>query len=411
VTAMKIVLSSRGSRGDVHPVIEIASALKRSGHDVVICVPPLFEDIVRQKGLAYSLSAEDSGRVMQELGRGVNAIRTALDWLNRTTEDQFNFMLPATEGADALVTHVAEMAAPTVAEYRRIPHFRIAYTPVLPGRQPPPLIPWQNLPGFANCGMWHFINTATWLMAGRCINEKRSGLGLGPMGPLARHLTRSSHTILTLNRELAPPCPSWERRYRYDYTGYCYGDIQGRLAPDLERFLASGPRPVYIGFGSVHVKEPERFTDIILEAINRVGCRAVIGTGWTGLGNGSMPASVFQTGDSDHATLFPRCAGVAHHGGSGTTHTAARAGVPQFIMPQIADQYYWGHRVHALGLGPRPVRPERMTVRKFEQALRELLDGGPHASNAAELGRSMMSENGIPAVLDVIHSQTGYHGN
>ena len=76
---MKIVLSTRGSRGDVHPIIEIASALRRAGHDAVICVPRTFEHLARTRKLDYSLYSEDSGQVMQKLGSGMKAIQTALD--------------------------------------------------------------------------------------------------------------------------------------------------------------------------------------------------------------------------------------------------------------------------------------------------------------------------------------------
>ena len=44
-------------------------------------------------------------------------------------------------------------------------------------------------------------------------------------------------------------------------------------------------------------------------------------------------------------------AAVVHHGGAGTTTTAARAGAPQVVVPQIADQPRWAARVAELGIG------------------------------------------------------------
>src|SRR5208337_1191523 len=158
---MNIVLTSRGSRGDVHPIIEIASALHLEGHRTKICVPKSFEQTAKNRGIDYSLYSEDSGQMMHGLGSGFKAIQTALDWFSSSISEQFEFMLGATEHADLLVTSVNEVAAPTVAEYRKIPHFRVGYTPVLPGYQPPPLIPWQSLPGLINLGFWHVINGFT----------------------------------------------------------------------------------------------------------------------------------------------------------------------------------------------------------------------------------------------------------
>ena len=40
-----------------------------------------------------------------------------------------------------------------------------------------------------------------------------------------------------------------------------------------------------------------------------------------------------------------------HHGGAGTTTTAARAGAPQVVVPRIVDQPYWAGRVADLGIG------------------------------------------------------------
>jgi UDP:flavonoid glycosyltransferase YjiC (YdhE family) len=52
-----------------------------------------------------------------------------------------------------------------------------------------------------------------------------------------------------------------------------------------------------------------------------------------------------------HGALFPRMAAVIHHGGAGTTATAAAGGTPQIIIPHILDQYFWGERVRRAGIG------------------------------------------------------------
>ncbi len=401
---MNIILTSRGSRGDVHPIVEIATALKRGGHDTKICVPKSFEQIVKNRRIDYSLYSEDSGQMMHGLGSGVKAIQTALDWFSSSISEQFNFMLEATENADLMVTSVNEVAAPTVAEYRKIPHFRVGYTPVLPGYQPPPLIPWQRLPGMVNMGFWHLINGFTGIFIKKYLNRKRMELGLAPMPGTGKYFTARSHTLLSINKILAPPCPSWDSKYNYSYTGYCYGNIDGRLEPDLIRFLEQGPRPVYVGFGSVIVKNPEKFTSMVLEAAGLAGCRVIIGAGWTGLGGHALPEYAYLSGDTNHATLFPLCAGVAHHGGSGTTHTAARAGVPQFVMPQIADQFYWGHRTHRLGLGPAPSAPDKITVRMLRRVFTELRENSRYSDRARALGEKMSDENGVRKAVEIITS-------
>ena len=98
--------------------------------------------------------------------------------------------------------------------------------------------------------------------------------------------------------------------------------------------------------------DPRTTTDGLLAAIEAIGCRALISRGWAGLGEAALPEHVMVVGSVSHARLFPRVAAVVHHGGAGTTHTAARAGVPQVVVPHLLDQYYFARRVHDLGVAP-----------------------------------------------------------
>jgi UDP:flavonoid glycosyltransferase YjiC (YdhE family) len=341
---------------------------------------------------------------MAGLGSGLQAIQTALAWFSKSIDEQFDYMVEKTDGVDALVTSVNEIMAPTVAEYRNIPHFRVAYTPVLPGNQPPPLVPWQTFPAWGNRLMWRLINNFTGLFIRKIINKKRKKLGLSPMGPVANYFTDNSHTVMTINPVLAPPCESWNNVYDFSHTGYCYGDIYGTLDSGLEEFLSWGPAPIYIGFGSVSVKNPTKFTKLVLESVSATGTRVVMGKGWTGLGNADLPDTIHMIKDAPHGTLFPRLAGVMHHGGSGTTHTAARAGLPQFILPQIADQFYWGHRIHCLGLGPKPVPPRKLTTHKLTKILLDMKENSAYRWNAKALASKNRFEDGTRAAVDAIVS-------
>ncbi|MFG3697274.1 glycosyltransferase [Micromonospora sp. NPDC047620] len=59
----------------------------------------------------------------------------------------------------------------------------------------------------------------------------------------------------------------------------------------------------------------------------------------------------FVVDEVNQQALFGRVAAVVHHGGAGTTTTATRAGAPQVVVPQAADQPYWAGRVADLGIG------------------------------------------------------------
>ena len=93
----------------------------------------------------------------------------------------------------------------------------------------------------------------------------------------------------------------------------------------------------------------------------------VVHRGWAGLAVDDQE-NCFVVDDVNHQALFPRVAGVVHHGGAGTTTAAARAGTPQVVVPQIADQPYWGARVAELGIGATA-----STVASLTQALEIML--------------------------------------
>jgi UDP:flavonoid glycosyltransferase YjiC (YdhE family) len=401
---MKIVLSSRGSRGDLYPVIEVAMALKEAGHEVAIGMPETFGEYARSKGLDPYLYKEDSDKMMKDLGRGINSSGKGLRFIASSIDQQCDFMMEASKDADAILASVSELAAPTVAEYYKIPFYRIAYAPVLPGKQPPPLIPFQNMPVSMNVAAWRMFQFGSKLIIKKFLDKRRKKLGLAPVTSSNEYFTRKSHALLAINSTLAPPCPTWEKRYKFDYTGYCYDRTDEKLSEDLIEFIESGDPPVYIGFGSVHIKNPEKFTDIVIEASKEAGKRIVLSRGWVGLGKKEFPDNIYLTNDTNHALLFPKMAGVVHHGGSGTTHMAARAGVPQFIMPELGDQFYWGSRIFQLKLGPKPVSSKKITVKALAKAL-EHISNGMFRENTILLGEQMKKEDGVAEIVKLITSQ------
>ncbi len=408
---MRIALSSRGSRGDVYPLLAIGAELKRRGHTVRVCAPPLFLEEARAVDPDPLVYAEDSEEVMRQFDQGWRAAKVALDWFARSIDEQFERLRELSCDAAVLVTSANELGAFSVAESRGIPHYRVAYAPILPGPQPPPLVPWQHLPRALNRFMFWSINRALELFFGRRINRNRRRLGLGPTGEIGQHIAGGAHTLFAINATLGPPVVEWQNGYTY--TGYCFGGDEGTLSPELEAFLQAGPPPLYLGFGSVNVPSKDDFTERVLRAVERAGIRAVLAQGWTGLGRTSTPLSsaVFLAGDTPHATLFPRMAAVAHHGGSGTLHNAARAGVPQFVMPQIADQYYWGERVHRLGLGPHPHPPLRLTPDRLARVFETLATRAAYRRRAEDLATEVRAEDGVRRAADRIEQASHLRWN
>jgi UDP:flavonoid glycosyltransferase YjiC (YdhE family) len=149
---------------------------------------------------------------------------------------------------------------------------------------------------------------------------------------------------------------------------------------------------VYLGFGSMPDPDPAGTTRALVDAVVRVGCRAVIGAGWAELGDGPLPEGVIAIEAVSHPVLFPRCAAIVHHGGAGTTTTAGRAGVPQLVVPHIADQFYWARRVAQLGVSTPAMARRRLDAAGLAAALETILENEIVAERALDLGARLRAE-------------------
>jgi len=137
---------------------------------------------------------------------------------------------------------------------------------------------------------------------------------------------------------------------------------------------------------------PQRSTALLLDAIERAEVRAIVSEGWAGLGGVALPSNVHVVGVVDHSSLFQRVSVVVHHGGAGTTTTAARSGVPQILVPHVLDQFHWAARIRRLGVGPAPLRRRNLTADRLAQQLRAVCENEWLADNAAELGEQLRAD-------------------
>jgi UDP:flavonoid glycosyltransferase YjiC (YdhE family) len=138
---------------------------------------------------------------------------------------------------------------------------------------------------------------------------------------------------------------------------------------------------------------------VLQETLSRLRVRAIISRGWADYISQEKTPDIFFAGQLPHEKLFPRVAAVIHHGGAGTTHTAARAGVPQLLIPHLLDQFYWAERIHKLSIGPAALPRSKLTTERLTAAIREAIDNTAIRKNAAQLSKRLLKEDGIAAVL------------
>jgi vancomycin aglycone glucosyltransferase len=372
---MRILLASIGSRGDVQPALALGVALKAAGHAVIVGAPPDFEAWAQGLGLEFA----SSGHSMQSLIEENKAALTNPLRIGKAIREVLLEHVPpmmartraAAEGVDMIVS-ANHFFARSIAEQRRIPFAAVMYAPTLMRSEyhPPMIGLWQGSPRWVNRIRWRLVNRLANPIFMEPINRERAKMGLPPATNYEEHVCAGVPYMLACDAVVGPAPPDWVGRFDVTVTGPWFYDDPAPLDPEVEAFLDAGPPPVYVGFGSMPSDDAAKATREIVAGASASGRRVLLSAGWAGLGEGEMPANVLAvTGAMPHAKLFPRVAAVVHHGGSGTTSAALRAGAPQVIVPHLLDQFYFAHRLEVLGIAPRAVPVRKLDAKRLAAAV------------------------------------------
>ena len=388
---MRVLVVADGTRGDVQPMTVLAQQLQREGQEVTFAGPPTFRGFVEARGLRFeALPFDMEGTVKAHAaavtGGLLEAIRSAPKIFVETTKGQLQVIPELAKQADFILVGGVHAGVPTAADYARVPWRWVLYTSILyPSSAHPPMMSGVGrAPRFVNRLLWRLTRWLANRLFLPVINPHRLRLQLPALHEVGPHLL-CRNPILAMEPELAPLPPEWPHA---DVIGYLDPGEGDPLPAEVEAFLADGPAPVYIGFGSMPDPHPHKTTALFVEATRRAGVRAIISRGWASFG-GELSENCCVVGPVSHSRLFARVAAVVHHGGAGTTAEAARAGKPQLIVPHVADQFYFGEQVHALGIGVAPIRRSRLRAAILAERLTELVSDARLREQAAQLGETI----------------------
>ncbi|UNO42106.1 glycosyltransferase [Streptomyces sp. MST-110588] len=350
---MRVLLTSWGSRGDVEPLAGLAVGLRELGAQATVCVPPDEEFTALMARVGVPLVP--LGPTVRSVVAGAKP-PTAKDAFRLAPElvaARFEALGAAAEGCDALVaTGLMPAGARDVAEKLGIPYvlacfhtFGLPSRHFRPGSRPGEPSPQEETDHRV---LWKQDAQRVNGLYGEALNRHRAAIGLPPVDNVRDHVF-TDRPWLAADPVL---CPS-QGMTELDLvqTGAWILPDDRPLPAGLEAFLKAGTPPVYVGFGSMAAHAPKDIARVATEAIRAQGRRVLLARGWAGLAPVDDAADCFVVGEVNQQALFRRVAAVVHHGGAGTTTTAARAGAPQVVVPQIADQPYWGARVAELGIG------------------------------------------------------------
>jgi UDP:flavonoid glycosyltransferase YjiC (YdhE family) len=395
---MKILMVSRGSQGDIYPYLALAKKLQERGHDVSLNIPFQFEQFVKAAGLPYTTENDD---IVNLVANEKLNFRDLLEWTGRVIHQQFQDLVPLVAESDVFVAANTEFAAPSIAEYTKKPLIRTAFAPLIPSKKIMPAVIPVVKPGFFTSPalMWSLINLGMNMMSRKNLNIGRKKLKMSPIKNQAEYAPSHANNLLMFSPIVGETDNDW--KYNWSASGYCfYDDLPYRddLYQNFLSFIKKDDRPVlFFSLGSINGAFHDKLAEWLLAICQKHNYKLLVGSGWWRVGTVLEKNDDLFLIDSviPHKLILPLCTASIHHGGSGTTHSAARSGKPQMIMPHLIDQHYWGYRTKLLGLGPGGLNVKKLDREKLEHHVLDLMTNPRYKTNAAELGEKVSAENGL----------------
>jgi rhamnosyltransferase subunit B len=418
---MRIVLSSFGTLGDIHPLIALALELRRRGHVPVLAVPELFRPKIVSLELEFApvgpiLDPENNELIAMLMDIRKGTERTLREILFPAIRQSYLELLAAVEangGADLLVAGELVYQAPIVAEVTKIPWASFVLAPLsfFSRYDAPVLPPYPMLARLqpALPGMGRVIaRFARWVTRSwpEPIYQLRSELGLGRGPDPIFEAKHSPYLVLAMfSSLLGEPQPDWPAATKT--TGFVFydGDAGHRnLPPEIEAFLEAGPPPLVFTLGSAAVLDAGSFYEQSVLAARLTGQRAVLLVG-SDPRNIPLdpPSNICIANYAPYSKLFPRASVIIHQGGVGTTAQALISGKPMLVMPYSHDQPDNARRVRRLGVA-RVIRRQRYTAESAARKITLLLEKRAPRRRASRIGEQLRKEDGLKAACDALEA-------
>jgi rhamnosyltransferase subunit B len=415
----RIVLTTFGSLGDLHPFIAIALGLKARGHEAVVATSGYYRHKIEGLGIGFRAVRPDHPvpEAATELIRRIMDRRTGSEfvirWVISALQESYKDTLAAADGADLMVSHVLTFATRLVAEKRGIPWastflqplglFSVYDPPVVP--QAPFLAKLRFLgPTFHRLLFWCAKRSVrSWLEPWHCL---RAEIGLPPTSesPLFEGQYSPSLVLIMFSKLLADKQPDWPRQAVI--AGFPFYDQDGEagMPPELARFLDAGPPPLVFTLGSSAVMDAGQFYEHSVAAAQRLGRRAVLLVGKNSCNRpASLPEGIVAFDYAPFSELFPKAAAIVHQGGIGTTAQAMRSGRPMLVMPYAHDQPDNAERARRLGIA-RTISRQRYNPARAATELHHLLNAPAYCQRASEVGRQIQQEDGVREACDALEA-------
>lgn len=405
---MKVVLLAVGSRGDVAPMVALGRELSGRGVPVTVVTLADYVPLVTAAGLHPATVAVSMAESVAAVPGGTAAVsrsvlaytRGVSRWLAGIAPAVADTVLATVEPGDLIVAGLLSFDdAAALAEARGCRVLNALFAPLLPTAHGPSTLAAVRPQSITRLNAWagSIALTVTAGMATTTGRHLRERLGL-------RHTSARGFVDLVLRTPalaamsplVVPPAPDWPETALP--TGFWVEpEPVGEPDEQLRDFVAAGPPPVCVGFGSIGDTDVELVTAAARQAGQRVVVVAPEGLADPAAGSGLDTADALVVRSAPFRWLFPRSAAVIHHGGAGTTAESLLAGRPTAVVATGADQPYFGRRMAELGAGPPPLRRRDLTVDRLATLMAALT--GPDSSFRSYAGE-IAAERGAAIAAD-----------
>lgn len=418
----RIVISTFGSFGDIHPYVAIALELKSRGHVPVIATSEAYREKMAAQEIEFvsirpELPSYDEPEQLAEMIEGIMDPRQGgervLQLILPHLRDIYDDLNAAVTGADLLLTHPLPLLGPVVAQQRKLvwissvlapASFLSVYDPVVPPQWPPLYNLMRLSPVVGRAVM--FLATKKLDKLLQPVYALRLELGL-PRGeqPILAGQHSPTKVLALFSRVMAEPQPDWPSNTCV--TGFPFYDRrdffgESEMSSEVIQFLDAGPPPIVFTLGSSAFWAARNFYRDSIEAATALGRRALLLIGHSrNLPPEPLPAGVAAFEYAPYSEVLPRACAIVHQGGAGTTGQGLRSGRPVLILPHAHDQFDNAARVVRRGCGRMLARP-RYNAKTATRELRKLLEDASYSECAASLGAIVREERGASVAADEI---------
>jgi UDP:flavonoid glycosyltransferase YjiC (YdhE family) len=353
---VKVLIASTPGAGHVHPLVPIATALQRAGHEVTWTTAPGACRRVESLGFAALPAGMDVPERRAALLERCPEITSASPRQHRALAYRFMFgavaapamfddlegVLAAT-GPDVVLHEPSELATPPAAAARGIPSVGVGFGDLIPeaimagaAEEVTGLWAAVGLPMPDSCGLYQHLYLHQFPPG---LSRPIDGLPVQPMRPLA---------------------------------------FDGRtddVAPEWTAALGSGLPCLYATFGTEFA--PQAPLGPLLAALDGLPAEIVLTVGpqLDAADLGPVPPNVRVEQYVPQRFVLAKATAMVSHAGSGAVLGAAEFGLPQLCLPLGADQFDNADAVGRCGMG-LALEPHEIDADALRRAIEHLLADG-----------------------------------